>query len=158
VGAQSFSAVGGTLVNNHGRWHYEAWGDPGHTLTVNSFTPTYTGAHYVQLVAGNGAGPYSTGITCAVKLVEVFDGTTLVGSGYLMMPHLETWDDWRESSLLSVDLVAGTPYTVVIREDSYAVNMSERAHFDIYDGMGGSSGRFNRVNVAEVKFLATDLQ
>lgn len=156
VDAQSFTAVGGTLVLNHGRWHYEAWGDPTHTLSVD-MTPSFTGTHYVQLVAGNGAGPYSTGITCAVKRVEVFDGNTLVAASYLMMPHLESWTNWLESSLMEVDLAAGTTYTIVISEDAHAVNMSERSHFDIYGGMGGTSGRFNRVNVAEVKLLASDI-
>jgi hypothetical protein len=157
IAATSFDAVGGTLTNNHGRWHYEGWGDPGHTLTVQSFTPSFTGRHYLQLVAGNGAGPFSTGITCAVKLVEVFEGASLVASGYALMPHLGTWDDWRESSLIPVDLDAGTSYRIVIREDAAAVNMSERSHFELYGGAGGSSGRFNRVNIAEIKILAAQL-
>lgn len=157
VGAQSFSAVGGSLVDNHGYWHYEGWGDPGHSLTVG-YTPTFTGTHYIQVLAGNGAGNFTTGITCAVKRVEVFDGATPVASGYVMMPHLATWDAWRESSLLQVELDAGKTYLVVISEDASAVNMSERKHFEIYNGTGGQSGRFNRVNIAEVKFLATSIE
>jgi hypothetical protein len=37
------------------------------------------------------------------------------------------------------------------------VNMSAFQHFALYGGMGGSSGAFFRVNVAEVKLLAVDL-
>lgn len=157
VGAQSFSAVGGNLVDNYGHWHYEGWGDPGHSLTL-AYTPTFTGTHYLQLLAGNGAGNFTTGITCAVKRVQIFDGNTLVAESYVMMPHLATWDAWRESSLMHADLEAGKTYSVVISEDAAAVNMSERAHFEIYGGTGGQSGRFNRVNIAEVKFLATSIE
>lgn len=156
IPATSFVANGGTLVFEYGKSHYQGWGDPTHTLTVESFTPSHTGLYYLQLLAGNGAGPFSTGITCAVKRVEVFDGATLVAAGHLMMPHLGTWDDWRESSLLPVSLEAAKSYRIVIGEDPQAVNMSERAHFATYDGTGGTAGRFNRVNVAEVKLLAVD--
>jgi hypothetical protein len=157
IPATSFQAVGGTLTMNHGRWHYEGWGDPGHTLTVPSFQPTFSGTHYVQLLAGNGAGPFNTGVTCGVKLIEVFDGATLVANGYAVMPHLGTWDDWRESSLIAVELDAAKSYRIVIREDGAAVNMSEREHFSLYGGSGGASGRFNRVNIAELKVLAAHL-
>ena len=154
VGAQSFTAQGGTLVFNHGEWHHEGWGDPGHSLTVTGFTPSYTGPHHIQLRAGNGAGPVDTGVTCAVKLVEVLDGNTVVGSGYAMMPHLGTWSTWKDSSFVTVDLDASKTYSIVVREDARAINMSERDHFAIYDQVGGSSGRFNRVNIAEMKVLA----
>ncbi len=157
VDANSFVSNGGTLVFQYNRWHYQGWGDPSHTLTVTGFTPTFTGLHYVQLLAGNGAGPFSTGITCGVKLVEVKDGNTTIASGYLTMPHLETWNDWRESSLLPVSLDANKSYTVVIGEDSQAINMSELDHFSTYGGTGGTA-RFNRVNIAELKVLAVDIQ
>lgn len=154
VDAQSFAANGGTLVFNYGRWHYEGWGAPGDTLTVSNVTATSDGAHWVQLVAGNGAGDTSTGITCAVKAVEVWDGGTLVGSGQVAMPHAGTWDAWRDSTLLPVSLEAGKSYTIVIREDAHSGNMSDFEHFTLYGGMGGLGGRFNDVNVAEVKLLA----
>jgi hypothetical protein len=152
--AKAFAAEGGTLVDNHGRWHYEGWGDPSHTLTVANLVASRTGKHFVQVVAGNGAGGFDTGITCGVKLVEVFEGAKLVGSGQLAMPHLGTWSDWRESSLASVDLVAGKSYAIVVREDDASGNMSDLDHFSLYGGTGGTGGRFNRVNVAEVKLLA----
>jgi hypothetical protein len=157
VPATSFTAVGGTLVYQYGRDHYQGWGDPSHTLTVDGFTPTFTGLHYIQLLAGNGAGSYSTGITCAVKRVQVFEGATVIASGYVMMPHLGTWDDWRESSFLPVTLESTKSYRIVIDEDSRAINMSELDHFATYANTGGATGRFNRVNIAEVKVLGVDL-
>jgi hypothetical protein len=153
-GAQSFAVVGGSPVNQYGRFHYQGWGDPSHTITVSGITPTVTGRHLVQVLAGNGAGGYDTGITCAVKAVEVFDGATYVGGGQLVMPHLATWDDWRDSSFVEVDLMEGKSYTIVIREDESSGNMSELGHFALYGGTGGTAGRFNRVNIAELKLLA----
>ena len=79
-----------------------------------------------------------------------------MASGYLVMPHLGGWDAWRGSSFLSVVLDAAKTYDIVIGEDATAVNMSERQHFALYDGEGGSSGRFNRVNIAELKLLALE--
>ena len=152
--ANQFATEGGTLVQNHGRWHFEGWGDADHTLTVANLVASRTGKHYVQVLAGNGAGGVDTGITCAVKLVEIRDGAKVVGSGQLAMPHLGTWDDWRDSSLVPVDLVAGKSYAVVIREDDASGNMSDLDHFALYGGAGGKGGRFNRVNIAEVKLLA----
>jgi hypothetical protein len=153
-GAQSFTASGGSLVLNHGRWHYEGWGDEGHSITVANVVAGQSGKHYVQAVAGNGAGGFDTGITCSVKAVHVYDGANLVGSGQLLMPHLATWSDWRDSNVVPVDLVAGKSYTIVVEEDDASGNMSDLDHFSLYGGSGGTAGRFNRVNVAEVKLLA----
>ena len=157
VGAQSMVSNGGTLVFQYGRWHYQGWGDASHTLTVQGFTPSYTGKHLLQLDAGNGAGPFDTGITCGVKLVQVLEGGNVVASGYLVMPQLGSWDAWRGSSFLSLDLDSSKTYDIVIGEDARAINMSEREHFSLYGGEGGTAGRFNRVNVAEVKLLAAEL-
>jgi hypothetical protein len=156
--APALEAVGGRLTFNHGRDHYEAWGDAGHELVVPSFTAQVTGRHYVQANYGNGAGPVSTGITCAVKRLDVVaHGTDAsVGGGYLVMPHLGDWDRWADGNLVPVDLVAGTTYRLVISsDDAHAVNMSVRAHFASYTGgLGGQAGAFNRVNISQVKVLA----
>ncbi len=153
-GAQGFTATGGTLVFNHGRWHHEDWGDVGDTLSIGNVTPTQTGRHLLQVLAGNGAGGFTTGVTCGVKAIEVWDGATLVGSGQLAMPHLGSWSDWRDSTFVSVDLEAGTTYAIVIREDETSGNMSDLDHFSLYGGTGGLGGRFNKVNISELKILS----
>jgi hypothetical protein len=72
-----------------------------------------------------------------------------------MMPHLGDWSRWADSSFVRAELTAGTEYRVVIRGDDEVVNMSAFAHFERYTGgLGGRSGAFNRVNVAELKILA----
>lgn len=154
IGASSFTNVGGTGVTNHGKFHYEAWGDAGHTLTA-SYTATSTGEHLLQVNAGNGAGPISTGITAGLKVVEVLDGTTVVARGHLLMPHLGAWSTWRDSSFVRANLTAGKTYTVVIKHDDSSMNMSFFAHFAQYTGgTGGRAGAFSRVNIAELKVLA----
>jgi hypothetical protein len=156
VGAQSFTAAGGTLVDNYGRWHYESWGDPGDTLTASGLTAAASGEHLVQVEYGNGAGDISTGITCAVKRVEVIDQATssVVGSGLLVMPHLGAWDRWANSSFVPVILQAGHTYDVVISHDAHSLNMSDFEHNALYGGTGGSAGAFHHVNISEIKLLA----
>ena len=153
-GAQSFTASGGVLSQSHGQWHYDDWGNPSDTLTLTNVVATTSGAHLIQVLAGNGAGDFTTGITCGVKALEVWDGATLVGSGQLVMPHLGTWDDWRDSSLVRVNLQAGKSYTLVIREDGHSGNMSDFEHFMLFGATGGTGGRFNKVNIAQLKVLA----
>ncbi len=157
IPASAFVSEGGVGSNLYGRFHYEQWGDDGHTLTVPEFVAAFTGPHLVQLAFGNGAGPINTGITCAVKRVVVQDAETdeVVGSGVVMMPHLGSWDRWSGSSFVSVSLEAGRTYRVVVQGDDRAVNMSSFAHFEAYTGgQGGSAGPFNRVNISDVWILA----
>jgi hypothetical protein len=154
--AETFTAIGGDLVDNHGKLHYENWGQPGHALTASGFLSQHTGRHLVQVQYGNGSGPINTGITCAVKAVQVIQSDTgeLVGTGMLAMPQLGEWSRWADSTFMSVNLVAGTIYDVVIQSDPALYNMSALKHFEVYTGgEGGESGPWNYVNISEVKLL-----
>ena len=157
VDAGSFTAVGGTPVTEHGRFHYQSWGDAGHTLTASGIQPVRSGPFWLQVRYGNGAGPLNTGITCAVKRISVFDEATgtEVGTGVLVMPHLGSWQRWTYSSVVPVTLDAQKRYRVVLSSDDDTVNMSAFAHFATYSGgSGGTDGAFNRVNIAELRLLA----
>lgn len=156
IPAAMMQAVGGTLSDNHGRTHYENWGDPGNTLTAPMVRAERAGTYLVQVIAGNGSGPFNTGITCAVKRVTVEDlaGDAVVGTGILAMPQTQDWDTWRDSTLVRVRLEAGHAYRVRIHDDATAVNMSAFRHFAQYTGgTGGASGAFDRVNIAALKVL-----
>jgi glycogen debranching enzyme len=154
IGASAFTNVGGTGVTNHGKFHYENWGDPDHTLTA-TFAATSTGEHLLQVNAGNGAGSINSGITAGLKVVEVLDGTTVVARGHFLMPHLGAWSVWRDSSLVRANLVAGKTYKIVIKHDSSSMNMSFFKHFELYTGgSGGKGGAYSKVNIAELKILA----
>jgi len=149
-GAAVFSVEGGSFSSNHGREHYESWGEPAHTISL-SVTPDYTGEHLLQLVYGNGAGGFDSGVTAAVKWAEVSHDGAIVASGPVVMPHLGDWSVWGESSLLPAALTAGTTYTVTLRD---GVNMSYLAHYEAYiGGRGGGPDPSNYVNIAEVKLL-----
>lgn len=157
VGAREFVLSGGRVVDSNGRTHTADWGDAGHRIELPAFRADATGEHFVQAVAANGSNGFTTGITCAVKRVDVVDvasGMT-VGGGYLAMPQTGAWDAWRDSTLVRVRLEAGRSYRVVIREDERSVNMSAFQHFARYTGgTGGAGGAFNRVDIAEVKVLS----
>ncbi|MCZ7678041.1 MAG: hypothetical protein M5U28_04380 [Sandaracinaceae bacterium] len=155
--ASDMSNVGGSPSSDHGRFHYEPWGDAGHSLTVSAFTPARSGLHLLQVTFGNGAGSINTGITCGIKRVVVEDAATseIVAEGALIMPHLGTWSRWEDSSFVRAELTAGRTYRIVIRGDDEMINMSSFAHFEPYTGgLGGRSGQFNRVNIADLKVFA----
>lgn len=157
LGASDFQAVGGTLVNQHGRLHYEAWGDPGHELLIPAFTPTHSGSHLLQLVGSNGAGPRSTGITAGAKRLTVVRAAddVPVAEGLVFLPQSGRWDEWREGSFLAASLQAGVAYRVILDDAPWARNMSDFQHFEAYTGgLGGRSGRFLRFNLAEIRVLA----
>lgn len=157
VYAYDFANTGGTGVTRHGRFHYENWGDVGHRLEVPYFRPSFTGDHLIQVVAGNGSGGFTTGITCGVKrvVVEETPSGTMVASGFVMMPQAADWASWRDSSFVRARLDATRTYRIVVRDDERAVNMSAFEHFARYTGgTGGAGGAFNRENIAEVKVLA----
>jgi hypothetical protein len=159
IDAARFVAVGGSPVSDHGRFHYEAWGDPGDRLEASGFVATASGRHLIQAEYANG-GPIDSGITCAVKRVLVEDEATgaLVGGGVLVMPHLGTWDRWGDSSFVEVELAAGRTYRIVVRDDDDTVNMSAFEHFSAYTGgVGGRDGAFSRVDIAALRVLALGL-
>ena len=157
IGAGDLQNVGGEGIVNYGRFHYQGWGAPGHSLTAPSFTPTQSGRHRIQVIYGNGAGAISTGITAAVKRVRVIEnGSDIeVGSGVLVMPQLGTWDRWEDSNFVELDLDAGVEYRIVIDQSPETINMSSLSHFETYTaGLGGTDGAFNDVNIAELLILA----
>ncbi|MDJ0615647.1 MAG: hypothetical protein QNJ63_02685 [Calothrix sp. MO_192.B10] len=158
INADQFLAVGGQLSQRHGRKHFENWGEPSHSITVN-IQAQFNGPHAIQVVAGNGAGPINTGITCAVKHLQMknLPNNQVVADGYLIMPQLGTWDRWLESSVIfsQVDLIAGQDYEIKIFSDAQAINMSSFAHNENYTGgNGGRTGVYNYVNIAQVKLNA----
>lgn len=147
---ESFSVTGGSYSLNHGRAHYENWGAPEHRMTI-AVNPSYTGRYNIQLVYGNGSGGFDTGVTAAVKRIQVQDSNGVeVVSGSVMMPQLGSWERWGDSSFLSVHLQAGESYVVEITD---GWNMSYLEHYRTYNSTGGGSEPYNYVNIASLKLL-----
>jgi len=143
-----------SMASDHGRTHYNDWGDPDQEIAVDGFSPNRSGPHYIQLIYGNAMGPINTGITAAVKWIEVRDAANgeLMGKGAVFMPHLRDWDTWGDSSFLPVTLDRNRTYRLVIKDAS---NMSYLDHFRVYTGgEGGANGPNNRVNLSGIKFLS----
>ena len=156
IGASRFVATGGSASSSHGRFHYDAWGDPGHRLDVAGVHPTQTGDYLLQLTYGNGAGPINTGITCGVKRIVVSDEATgaIVGTGIVVMPQTGSWDVWAGSTFVRVPLDASRSYHIAVVGDDTTINMSTFEHFARYTAGTGGSSAFERVNIAELRLLA----
>ena len=143
-------ATGGTLVDNHGRWHHQDWGAPDHLLEIPVAVET-GGAHWLQVVYGNGSGPISTGVTCGLKWLEVLDPFgTIAAEGPLVMPHRGSWEAWGDSTVVAATLEADVSYTVRLQD---LENMSSLEHHAIYDGAGGGAESYNFVNITQLKVL-----
>lgn len=151
--ADALEVVEGERADEHGRRHVRDPGGGG--VAVARFEARYDGRHAVQVVYGNG-GPVETGVTCAVRRVEVVDlaDGAVVGGGVLALPHLGAWDRWADSTFAHVELRAGRAYRIAVHGRGIA-NMSSLAHFaDYTGGPGGADGPFGAANISAVKVLA----
>jgi hypothetical protein len=94
-------------------------------------------------------GPFNTGITCAVKRIQI-DG---VAAGYLLMPHTGTEARaTRASSWLTARVERPGTYRVRLVDDAHAVNMSAFRHFERYTGgAGGASGPRNGAEIVSLE-------
>ncbi|HUJ09092.1 MAG TPA: amylo-alpha-1,6-glucosidase [Verrucomicrobiae bacterium] len=144
---------GGKLADNR---YFMDWGKPDHELRVKSFTAKRSGHYLVRVEFSNGAGPVNTGITCAVKKLEIreTDSGKIVGAGYLVMPQSGNWQRFDLSSPVRADLKAGKSYSIRIFEDEYSRNMSYLAHNERYTAfVGGGNSPYNFVNIASIRLL-----
>jgi hypothetical protein len=144
---------GGTLADGH---YFTDWGKADHELHVKHFTAKRSGHYLVCAEFSNGAGPVNTGITCAVKKLELHetDSETMVATGYLVMPQSGDWQRFDLSSVVRADLKAGKSYSIRVFEDEYSRNMSYLAQNQRYtSGAGGGDAAYNFVNIASIRLL-----
>ncbi|MBN2162232.1 MAG: hypothetical protein JXR25_16550 [Pontiellaceae bacterium] len=141
---------GGQLVNQH---HFEDWGALQHELRPRPISVDQDGRYVICAEFSNGSGALNTGITCAIKAVELLDAEsgTVVDSGYFVMPQSGDWSRWDHSSPLVFDLKAGTKYRLRIFENEYARNMSYLENNERYTAhAGGGDSGYNFVNIAAI--------
>lgn len=153
IPAQEMLNRGGNLVAGH---HFENWGEPDDELLTKSLTVRGNGRHLVRVEFSNGSGPVNTGITCAVKKLELLKAGSreVVASGYLVMPQSGDWNRWDMSSPVSMNLRAGEEYAVRIYEHDYSRNMSYLSQNERYTAWpGGGQSPYNYVNVAAVHLV-----
>ncbi|RCW84539.1 hypothetical protein [Phyllobacterium bourgognense] len=133
-------------ITEHGRRSWSNWGLPEEELTFK-FIPSVDGTYHILLNYGNAFGPVNTGVTAAVKKMDVAGAGKTLNSGIVVMPHLDSWDTWGESTVVPVKLEAGTEYTIKL-SDFY--NMSYLASNATYNDRGGKEGILNRANITEL--------
>lgn len=153
VPATAFENRGGRLIDAH---YFSDWGAPADELRVANLRVDRSGRFQIRVEYANASGPINTGITCAVKRLEVRDSSdnALVADGYLVMPQLEKKGRFELSSIVRADLQAGKTYTIRISEDEYARNMSYlRQNEDYTAHPGGGTMPFNRADIAELRLL-----
>jgi len=115
-----------------------------------------SGRYAVRVEFSNGAGAVNTGITCAVKRLEIRETASgrIVGAGYLVMPQSGNWQRFDLSSIVPAELKAGKTYSLRIFEDEYSRNMSYLQHNKRYTAFaGGGDDAYNFVNIASVRLL-----
>ena len=159
IPAASMKNTGGNLANNH---HFENWGLSDHVLEKASFEVDMDGDYFIYAEYSNGSGQIYTGVTCAVKRIDIIEtqsGHTVI-SKYIVMPETEPddgstsgWEVYRDSTRFTAALKAGTNYKVRIYEDEYARNMSYFDHYIPYNRTGGGEKPYNYVNISKMKFL-----
>jgi len=152
IGAAAMKNKGGNLVDNH---HFENWGQPEDEIRIPSFTVKKSGRYFVNAEYSNGAGPINTGVTCAVKRIEISEagGSKFVAASYLIMPHTADWQRYLESSSFRVDLQKGKKYSIRIFENKYSRNMSYFDHYEPYKSTGNGNSSYNYVNIAKLKLI-----
>ncbi|HEX4083523.1 MAG TPA: amylo-alpha-1,6-glucosidase [Chthoniobacteraceae bacterium] len=148
----SMRSRGGNIVNGH---HFENWGNAGDEIFASCAPLKLAGRYLIRVEFANGAGPVNTGITCAVKRLDVIDSKNrTVATGYLVMPQSGDWYHWELSSPVSAVLNAGESYSVRIDEDSRCINMSYLQNNARYTGgNGGGAAPYNYVNISAIRFL-----
>ena len=151
IPARDMTNQGGHLeVNNH----FEDWGQSGDTLLTKPFKLECYGRFAIRAKFSNGAGPVNTGITCAVKRLEIqrADSGDAVATGYLVMPQSGDWKRWDLSSPVAANLSSDTKYVIRISEDQYSRNMSYLQKNERYTAWpGGGETSYNCVNIAAIE-------
>lgn len=155
IGAASMKNSGGNLVDNH---HFENWGRREHELLIPAFRVNESGTYLIRAEYSNGAGPINTGVTCAVKRIDILEtgAPQPAASAYLVMPHTADWTRYLESSSFRAELKAGRVYSIRICEDEAARNMSYFDHYEPYKGTGSGNDPYNYVNIAKIKLIPVD--
>ena len=94
---------GGQLVDNS---HFQNWGTVNDEILIEEFYVKESGWYLINSVFSNGNGPVNTGISCAVKKIEITseDKNIIDQHCYLFMPQSGRWDRWDTSSFGKVFL------------------------------------------------------
>jgi hypothetical protein len=114
------------------------------------------GKYLIRVQFANGSGPINTGLTCAVKKLQVLKAGSQdpVATGYIIMPQSGDWKRWDMSSSVAAVLNPGEQYTIRLSEDSASRNMSYMKNNEQYTaGVGGGDKSSNYANISSIYVL-----
>ncbi len=153
IPAADLKASGG---KRSGDAYIKDWGHPEDELLAESVTVERDGKYAVRIAFANGSGPINTGITCAVKHLDIVDTVSgqRVASGYVVMPQSGDWSRYDLSNSVRVRLDADRRYTLRLYEDPISRNMSYLQGNESYTALpGGGEDCYNRINVSGIHLL-----
>jgi archaellum component FlaF (FlaF/FlaG flagellin family) len=153
ITAKDLQSKGGNLVAND---HYENWGAPFDEIVTKSIQVKQPGKYLIRVQFANGSGPINTGLTCAVKKLQVLKAGSQdpVATGYIIMPQSGDWKRWDMSSSVAAVLNPGEQYTIRLSEDSASRNMSYMKNNEQYTaGVGGGDKSSNYANISSIYVL-----
>ena len=153
IPASDMKNQGGQFVADN---HFENWGKPGDTLLTKPFKVEHGGSYVIRAKFSNGSGAVNTGITCAVKLLELCEVGTgkVIASGHLVMPQSGDWKRLDLSSPMTAELAAGRDYFIKISEDVVSRNMSYLMKNERYTAWsGGGPTCYNFVNIPSLHLI-----
>ncbi|NVC92307.1 Six-hairpin glycosidase-like protein [Vibrio natriegens] len=123
--------------------------DSGAVNGLESFSVPSSGTYQFDAWYNNNLGQLNTGITNAVKLLEVTDESgTVVGQGYLQMGHIGESQGMRYSTAIEVKLEQGTTYHLTLKDH---FNMSYLKSNETYIYAGGIEGELNEAQIADIR-------
>ena len=153
IPAKEMQNRGGNLVAGD---HFENWGHRGEELSIKSFSVSRSGRYAIRAKFSNGSGPVNTGVTCAVKKLDIYRAGSkqVLASGYLVMPQSGDWNNWELSSPVIANLNAGEDYAICIGEGDASRNMSYLKNNERYTaGVGGGEASYNYVNISAIYLI-----
>ncbi|UYI50211.1 amylo-alpha-1,6-glucosidase [Vibrio natriegens] len=123
--------------------------DSGAVNGLESFSVPSSGTYQFDAWYNNNLGLLNTGITNAVKLLEVTDESgTVVGQGYLQMGHIGENQGMRYSTAIEVTLEQGMTYRLTLKDH---FNMSYLKSNETYIYAGGIEGELNEAQIADIR-------
>ncbi len=150
IPAAQIASAGG---QRNGRDSLERWGRPEDVIDLREVRVPRSGRYAVRVEFSNGSGPVNTGITCAVKRLDVLAQASgeVIRSAYVVMPQSGSWDKYALSNSLLVDLDEKAYYRLRLLEDPLSRNMSYLASNEKYTARaGGGDSCYNFINLAGV--------
>ena len=123
--------------------------DSGTVNGLESFSVPSSGTYQFDAWYNNNLGQLNTGITNAVKLLEVTNESgTVVGQGYLQMGHIGENQGMRYSTQVEIALEQGMTYQIALKDH---FNMSYLKSNETYIYAGGIEGELNEAQIADIR-------